>query len=73
MHCAIGALFIGAIAGGVTGNRVQLRPIVRELVKGAIVAKGKIQATCATAIAETQKLVEEARADLDRAGREPQN
>jgi len=46
--------------------------MVRKLVKGGIVAKRKIQAVGNAAIAETQKLVDEARADLDRAGTEPQ-
>ena len=73
MHHVIGTLLIGAVAGGVTGNRTRLRPTVRGLVKGGIVAKRKFQALGATALAETQKLVEEARADLDRAGTEPQN
>jgi hypothetical protein len=54
-------------AGGVAGNREQRRPLVRRLVKGGIVAKRKLQAMGASAIAETQKLVDEARADLDQA------
>ena len=73
MHHLIGALFIGAVAGGVTGNRAQLRPTVRKLVKSGLVAKRRIQAMGAAAIAEAQKLLEEARADLDRAETEPQN
>jgi hypothetical protein len=70
MHHVIGAVLVGLAAGTVTGNRTQVRPLVRRLVKGGIVAKRKIQAVAATAAAETQKLVEEARADLDRAGTE---
>ena len=72
MHHVIGALLIGGVAGGVTGSRALLRPMVRKLVKGGIVAKRKIQAVGNAAIAETQKLVDEARADLDRSGTEPQ-
>jgi hypothetical protein len=66
MHHMIGTLLIGAVAGGVAGNRDKRRPLVRRLVKGGIVAKRKLQAAGATAIAETQKLVDEARAELDR-------
>ena len=73
MHHIIGAVLAGAAAGTVTGNRIHARPLVRCLVKGGIAAKRRIQAVAATAIAETQKLVEEARADLDQAGMEQQN
>jgi hypothetical protein len=66
MHHVIGTLLIGAVAGGVASNRDKRRPLVRRLVKGGIVAKRKLQAVGATAIAETQKLVAEARAELDR-------
>ena len=41
MHHVIGALLIGAVAGGVAGNRDKRRPVVRKLVKGGIVAKRK--------------------------------
>jgi len=66
VHHMIGTLLIGAVAGGVAGNRDKRRPLVRRLVKGGIVAKRKLQAAGAMAIAETQKLVDEARAELDR-------
>jgi hypothetical protein len=72
MHHVIGAVLIGAVASGVTGNRSRLRPAVRGLVKGGIVAKRKIQAIGTAAIAETQKLVEEARSDLDQAETHPE-
>ena len=72
MHHIIGALVVGAFAGGVTGNSVRRRPIVRSLIKSGIAAKRKIQAASCTAIAETQKLVDEARAELDRQGTELQ-
>ena len=67
MHHVIGALFIGVATGSLTGNRARLRPIARGLVRGGIVAKRKVQSVAATAMAETQRLVDEARADLDRA------
>ena len=70
MHHVIGTLLIGAVAGGVAGNRDRRRPLVRRLVKGGIVAKRKLQAAGATAVAETQKLVDEARAELDQTGTE---
>lgn len=73
MHHVIGAVLVGVAAGTVTGKRTQVRPVVRGLVKGGIVAKRRIQAVTATAISETHKLVEEARADLDRTGMEQQN
>ena len=65
MHHVMGALLIGAVTGGVAANRDRRRPLVRRLVKGGIVAKRKLQAAGATAIAETQRLVDEARAELD--------
>jgi len=70
MHHIIGALLVGAFAGGMAGSRVRRRPIARSLIKGGIAAKRKIQAAGCTAIAETQKLVDEARAELDRQGTE---
>ena len=70
MHHVIGALLIGAVSGGVAGNRDRRRPLVRKLVKGGIVVKRKLQAAGETAIAETRKLVDEARADLDQSGTE---
>ena len=68
MHHLIGTLLIGAFAGGVAGNRDRRRPLVRRLVKGGIMAKRKLQAAGATAIAEAQRLVDEARAELDQPG-----
>jgi hypothetical protein len=70
MHHVIGTLLVGAVAGGVVGNRDKRRPLVRKLVKGGIVAKRKLQAVGAAAIAETQRLVDEARAELDQPGTE---
>jgi len=65
MHHLIGAVLVGAVAGGVAGNRDRRRPLVRRLVKGGIMAKRKLQAAGAAAIAGTQRLVDEARAELD--------
>lgn len=73
MHHIIGALLVGAVAGGVSGNRARMRPMVRGLVKGGIMAKRKVQAVGTTALSETKKLVEEARADLDHTGTEPRS
>jgi hypothetical protein len=70
MHHVIGTLLIGAVAGGTAGSRDRRRLLVRKFVKGGIVAKRKLQAVGATAIAETQKLVDEARAELDQPGTE---
>ena len=73
MHHVIGTLIIGAFAGGVAGRSARLRPAFRGLVKGGIVMKRKIQSAGAAACGEMQKLVDEARADLDQAGTERQN
>lgn len=73
MHHVIGALVIGVFAGGVAGRSARLRPAFRGLVKSGIIAKRKIQSAGATAFGEMQKLVEEARADLDQAGTEHQH
>jgi hypothetical protein len=70
MHHVIGTILIGVVAGGVAGNRDKRRPLVRKLVKGGIVAKRELQAAGATVVAETQKLVDEARAELDQTGTE---
>jgi hypothetical protein len=73
MHHVIGTLFIGMMAGGATGNRARLRPIARRVVKVGLVAKRKIESIAATTLEETQKLVDEARGDLDRTEMGPQN
>jgi len=73
MHHVIGTLIIGAFAGVVAGRSTSLRPAFRGLVKGGIVMKRKIQSAGAAACGEMQKLVDEARADLDQAGTERQN
>jgi hypothetical protein len=67
MHHIIGYVLIGAAFGGVsaTGNKGKVRPALRSLVKGGIVAQRKINAYRATALSEGQKLVDEARAELD--------
>jgi hypothetical protein len=70
MHHIIGTLVIGAFAGGTAGRSISLRPTVRGFVKSGIVAKRKLQAAGTAALGEVQKLVEEARADLDRPGTE---
>jgi hypothetical protein len=70
MHHLIGTLVIGALAGGLAGRGARVRPAVRKVVKGGIVAKRKIDAVTASAWDEMQKLVDEARADLDQAGTE---
>jgi hypothetical protein len=73
MHHVIGALLIGAIVGGKAGNSERRRRIARNLIKGGIVAKRRIEGAVALAATGTKKLVEEARADLDHPGTEPWN
>jgi hypothetical protein len=77
MHHIIGYVAIGAALGGISATRskgksevkaevrAKVRPVLRSLVKGGIMAKRKIDAYRAAAVSETQKLVEEARAELD--------
>jgi len=73
MHHIIGALAIGAVGGRAAANPEKRRRIVRGLIKGGIAAKRRMEAAAFTAVAETKKLVEEARAELDRSGTEPRN
>jgi Protein of unknown function (DUF5132) len=67
MHHIIGFAIVGAALGGIsaTGSKSKVRPALRSLVKGGIVAQRKINAYRATALSEAQKLVDEARAELD--------
>jgi hypothetical protein len=75
MHHIIGYVAIGAVLGGITATRskdktkaevkTKVRPMLRSLVKGGLLAKRKIDAYRAAAVSEAQKLVEEARAELD--------
>jgi hypothetical protein len=67
MHHIAGFVVIGAAVAGIsaTGGRGKVRPVLRRLVKAGIVAKRKIDAYRAVAASEAQKLVEEARAELD--------
>jgi Protein of unknown function (DUF5132) len=67
MHHIIGFAIVGAALGGIsaTGSKRKVRPALRSLVKGGIVAQRKINAYRATALSEAQKLVDEARAELD--------
>ena len=70
MHHILVTFVIGALSGGLASRSSCLRPAVRGLVKGGIAAKRKVETLTATASAEMQKLVNEARADLDQAGTE---
>ena len=67
MHHIIGFAVIGAVLGGLsaTGSKGKVRPALRSVVKGGIVAQRKIKAYRAAALSEAQKLVDEARAELD--------
>jgi hypothetical protein len=67
MHHIIGFAVVGAALGGIsaTGSKSKVRPALRGLVKGGIVAQRKINAYRAAALSEAQKLVDEARAELD--------
>jgi hypothetical protein len=67
MHHIIGFVVLGAALGGLSapGNKGKVRPALRSLVKGGIVAQRKINAYRAAAFSEAQKLVDEARVELD--------
>ena len=68
MHHLIGFVVVGAVLGGIsaTESKSKVRPVLRRLVKGGIVAKRKIDVYRAAAVSEAQKLVDEARAELDK-------
>jgi hypothetical protein len=67
MHHILGFVVIGAALSGVsaTGSKGKVRPALRSLVKGGIVVQRRINAYRAAALSEAQKLVDEARAELD--------
>jgi hypothetical protein len=68
MHHVLGFVVLGAALGGVSATgatKGKVRPLLRGLVKRGIVAKRKVDAYRAAAVSEAQKLVEEARAELD--------
>jgi len=75
MHHILGFVVIGAALGAITATqstgkakaevKTKVRPVLRSLVKGGLVAKRKVDAYRAAAVSEAQKLVEEARAELD--------
>lgn len=67
MHHMIGFIVIGAALGGIsaTGSKRKIRPVLRSLVKRGIVARRKIETFRTAAVSEAQKLVDEARAELD--------
>ena len=75
MHHIMGFVVIGAALGAITATQSKgkakaevkgkVRPVLRSLVKGGLVAKRKIDSYRTAAVSEAQKLVEEARAELD--------
>ena len=75
MHHILGFVVIGAALGAIFATqskgkakaevKTKVRPVLRSLVKGGLVAKRKVDAYRAAAVSEAQKLVEEARAELD--------
>jgi hypothetical protein len=71
MHHILGLVVVGAALGGVSASagKGKARPVLRNLVKGGIVAQRRLSAYRATALAEAQKLVDEARAELDQPAR----
>jgi hypothetical protein len=80
MHHIMGFVVVGAALGAISASqgkgktkaelKAKVRPVLGRLVKGGIVAKRKVDAYRAAAVSEAQKLVEEARAELDQPGTE---
>jgi hypothetical protein len=68
MHHLIGFVVAGAVLGGIsaTESKTKVRPVLRRLVKGGIVAKRKLDVYRVAAASEARKLVDEARAELDK-------
>ena len=64
LHCLLGSLLAGGVAGAAT-DRKRRRPFVRAIMKGGIAAGHKIETASAAVLAESRKLVDEARAELD--------
>ena len=75
MHHIMPFVVIGAALGAISATQSKgktkdevkgkVRPVLRSLVKGGLVAKRKIDSYRTAAVSEAQKLVEEARAELD--------
>jgi hypothetical protein len=75
MHHIIGFVVIGAALGAISATqskgkakaevKTKVRPVLRSLVKSGILVKRKINSYRTTAVSEAQKLVDEARAELD--------
>jgi hypothetical protein len=75
MHHIMPFVVIGAALGVISATQSKgkvkdevkgkVRPVLRSLVKGGLVAKRKIDSYRTAAVSEAQKLVEEARAELD--------
>jgi hypothetical protein len=75
MHHIMPFVVIGAVLGAISATqgkgkskaegKGKVRPVLRGLVKGGLVAKRKIDSYRTAAVSEAQKLVEEARAELD--------
>jgi hypothetical protein len=68
MHHIVGFVLFSAAAMGLSASREKskIRPVLRSLVKSGIVAKRKLDAYRAAAVSETEKLVSEARAEIDK-------
>jgi DNA-binding transcriptional regulator YhcF (GntR family) len=70
MCCVLGAVVGGMVAGRAAVDPKRLRPALRKLVKGGIIATRKIQGAGAAVAQEAKKIVDEARLELDQAGTE---
>ena len=64
MYCVIGSLVLGAAAGGAT-RKITWRPFVKTSFKQGIVLSRKMRSIAAAARDQAERLVDEARAELD--------
>jgi hypothetical protein len=65
MHHIIGSLVIGMVAGSAAKGG-KFRPALRGIVKQGLRAKRKLESAGSSLRVETQKLVDEAREELNR-------
>ena len=70
MHLILGSLLAGAVAGG-SARKLAWRPVAKGLIKQGIRLQRSVMDLTAEVRAETDRLVTDARAELDREPGEP--
>ena len=66
----VGAMIVGAAAGTAARKPAGLRPVVRGIIQGGLIATRKVKSAGEAVAKEAHKIVEEARLELDQAGTE---